>query len=162
MFHYYCLTSYIPKKALDRVSNRTEISPAREPLISLYPEDEVTHSAEALKQDIHNNTPSTPITYLGENQTAKLPQIEDIFNTENLHLKKYKLRHLRGWNINLCHLWWWYQHNNPQWHHFQTCYLHNVWGWKDRNRSQWNLGVHQRNHTNRRPTSFLMTLRQWH
>ena len=81
MIHYRCLTSYIPKTALERVSDTTEILPAQKSFPSLSPADAVTSAAAELTEALQNPTTSSPIPHLGEKQTMSLKQLEAIFNT---------------------------------------------------------------------------------
>ena len=81
VLHYRCLTSYIPKKASERVSNTTEIFPVQKNFPSLSPADAVTSAAADLMDSLQNRTPSSPILHFGDKQTTTLRQLASIFNT---------------------------------------------------------------------------------
>ena len=81
ILHYICLTSYIPKTALERVSDTTEIFPVQKNFPSLSPADAVTSAVTELIEALQNPTPPSPIPHLEANQTTALRQLSDIFNT---------------------------------------------------------------------------------
>ena len=79
--HYRCLTSYIPNKASERVSNKTELFPVQKKSPSLFTADTVTIAAADLTEALQNPTPSRPIPQLIEKQMTSLKQLAAIFNT---------------------------------------------------------------------------------
>ena len=80
MLHYRCLSSYIPKTALEHISDTTELLPAQNSFPSLFPEDAATSAAADPTEALQHPTPSIPIPHLGEKQTMALKQLAAIFN----------------------------------------------------------------------------------
>ena len=76
MLHYRCLTSYTPKTAKERFYDTTELAeeffPATLPLPSISSEDAATHAAADLTHTLLNPNLVSPITTLGDKQTAAL------------------------------------------------------------------------------------------
>ena len=82
MIHYRCITSYIPRTALERLSNATKLFPVQKNFPSLSPADAVTSAAADLKEVLQHPTPYIPIPHLRENQTMTLKELAAIFNTD--------------------------------------------------------------------------------
>ena len=82
MLHCRCLKSYIPKTALERVSDTTELFPAHKSFPSLSSSDAVTNATADLMEALHHPAPSSPIPNIGEKKTMALRNLAAIFNTD--------------------------------------------------------------------------------
>ena len=80
MIHYRCLISYTPKTAKERVSYTTEFSPSNLTFPIMSSKYVETHAAVDLIHTLINQTPTIPLTTLGDKQTAALKPLAEIFN----------------------------------------------------------------------------------
>ena len=75
MLHYRCLTSYITKTAKEKVSDTTYSPPATLNFPRLSSKDAATNAATDLTYALLNPTPTSPLTTLGNKQTAALRKL---------------------------------------------------------------------------------------